>query len=304
MKTNIIILEDEQVQARSIAKSIQRQEPNFDVEYAWEDEDMHHKVENIYYHIAIVDMQMDKFKETDGPVLIRKILKVNPLAKIIIVSGYLGAYDKQTTEFLKTGRILAMLDKGMEDREYNAEILRIIKDEMTEQAQTSDFRINTLIATFYDAKNEPDNYQKGIKFENFVATLFGQIGFKNIQKRVIDKSQNEVDLIIRNEIEDLFFQKFKPYILVECKNEKEKVDKNAFIQFYTKLENTNSLSNLGFLLTSSAGMKETVYKEAMRTSKGASKVIFITQIEIMRLIQSTNMLATLKNIIDEQVKDN
>jgi hypothetical protein len=203
---------------------------------------------------------------------------------------------------LKTGRILAMLDKGMEDRDYNQAIVKIVKDEMDNQS--IDFRIKTLIETFYDAKNELDTHQKGVKFENFVATLFGQIGFKNIQKRFIDKSSNEIDLIIRNEIDDLFFQKFKPYILVECKNEKEKVDKNAFIQFYTKLENTNSLSNLGFMVTTAADMKDTVYKEAMRTSKSASKIIFIRQIEIMRLIQAVNMLDTLKNIIDEQVKDN
>lgn len=51
-------------------------------------------------------------------------------------------------------------------------------------------------------------------------------------------------------------------------------------------------------------MKSTTYGEAMRTSKGHSKVIFITQIEIIQLIQADNMLDMLKKIIDEQVKDN
>ena len=125
-----------------------------------------------------------------------------------------------------------------------------------------------------------------------------------MQRNVIDKSRNEIDIIIRNEIDDLFFQKFKPYILIECKNEQEKPDKNTFIQFYTKLENTASMSNLGFLITSAAGMKDTAYKEAMRSSKQQCKVIFITQIEIMRLLQAQNMLDMLKTIIDEQVKDN
>ncbi|MBI3233550.1 MAG: restriction endonuclease [Bacteroidetes bacterium] len=74
------------------------------------------------------------------------------------------------------------------------------------------------------------------QFEHFVSLVFQSIGFNNVNKRVIDKSLNEVDLIIRNDIEDSFLSKFGKYILVECKNKpKEKVDKNTFIVFNSKL---------------------------------------------------------------------
>ena len=46
---------------------------------------------------------------------------------------------------------------------------------------------------YSDLKNEEDNFQKGQKFERFVGMLWSRIGFKEINYRKIDKSQNEID---------------------------------------------------------------------------------------------------------------
>ncbi|MCU0392318.1 MAG: restriction endonuclease [Thermoflexibacter sp.] len=91
--------------------------------------------------------------------------------------------------------------------------------------------------------------------------------------------------------------------MVECKNEQEKVDKNQFIQFFEKLKNTGGMSNLGILITSQS-MKDTAYKEAIRKSSEEKKVVFISNVEIGRLIKARNILEEFKVIIDEQVKDN
>ena len=121
--------------------------------------------------------------------------------------------------------------------------------------------------------------------------------------RTKDKSYNEVDLIIRNDINDLFFGKFKPYFLVECKNEIQNVDKNQFITFKSKLDNTNDLCNMGFIVTSK-GFKRSSYLEAIRSSNTDSKIIFISNYEIEELIHADSALNALKKIIDLQVKDN
>ena len=97
-----------------------------------------------------------------------------------------------------------------------------------------------------------------------------RIGFKEINYRKIDKSQNEIDLIVRNDIEDKFFEKFSPYFFVECKNIIENVDKNMFVLFLTKLQGSNELARLGFIITTS-GFKRTTYLEALRTSNASSK---------------------------------
>lgn len=246
MKPSILVLDDQKVQATALHKAIERAHPEYHVASAYEAEDMLAKIETIYYHIAIVDLQMEsettkEFDEIDGIFLIHKILKINPLVKIIILSGHFETYSSQIKEIFQTGRVIEMVDKQIVGNDYNKRIIDAIDIEIDKQKNDSDIIKQILTNSYADAKNEASNYEKGLKFENFVATLFGHIGFKNMKRRVIDKSRNEVDIIIRNEIDDLFFQKFKPYILIECKNEQEKADKNTFIQFYSKLENTSSL---------------------------------------------------------------
>lgn len=300
MNHSILVIDDEQQQAEGMKKFLKKERSNFFVESAFKEKDILEKIENLYFDIAIVDLQMNDF-EIDGIIIIRKILAVNPFARIIIVSGYLPSYDAQIAEISKSGKIETVIEKTSIDI-FTQKILAAI-DSIVESTENSSLHQKTLSSLYAEAKNESDTYLKGTKFERFVSLLFSQLGFNHISKRVKDQSLSEVDLIVRNELNDLFFQKFKPYILIECKNTSEKVDKNDFIQSYSKLEHTNGMANLGFLITSNA-IKGTAYKEAMRTSGKGNKVIFITNLEIARLIQSLNILDTMKSIIDEQVKDN
>jgi hypothetical protein len=134
--------------------------------------------------------------------------------------------------------------------------------------------------------------------------MFQSIGFNQVLKRVKDQSLNEVDLIIRNDIEDNFIGKFGKYILVECKNKPEdKVNKNDFIVFQNKLKNTNGLSELGILATTGHITKNT-YVEAVRESSESRKILFLSNPEIEKLIKAENKLSAFKSLIDDQVKDN
>jgi hypothetical protein len=222
----------------------------------------------------------------------------NPLAKIIVVSAFLTEFSADLNLILKTGRIAGIIDKSKFDVFSGLllfEIDKIIEDHEKDSTLTQ----RTLEAIYSEAKNETDINLKGRRFENFVAVLFSQMGFNHINNRIRDKSSNEVDLVVRNDIRDTFFQKFKPYFLIECKNTIDSVDKNTFITFISKLQNTNGLSNLGFKITTS-GFKRTAYLEAMRSSKDELKVVFLSNSEISELIQSSELLDTLKKIIDSQ----
>ena len=114
---------------------------------------------------------------------------------------------------------------------------------------------------------------------------------------------NEVDLIVRNEIDDPFLTKFGKYILIECKNHLDTIDKNDFILFKSKLTATNGLAELGFFITTSS-FKRTAYLEALRSSEGHHKIVFIDNSLLMRLMKSEDPREELKRIIDYQVKDN
>ena len=299
---HVLVIDDEQIAANGLAKEIQKS-LNITTDWASAEADIQYKISHLYYNIAIVDLQMDGYS-FDGIDVIEKILDENPFSKIIIITGYLKNYFEavNTIKSVHKNRIRGVVEKTADVEFLNA--INTIINSIVEEYNINPNSQQLANQGYYaDAKNETDSYKKGIKFEYFTSILFGQMGFKHIHKRTTDQSQNEVDLVIRNDIEDSFFEKFKPYIFIECKNHVDNIGKNDFIQFYSKLKNSNGLANIGFIVTSS-NMAKTAYIEAARTSNQSEKVFFITHREIAQLIQSANMLDTLKSIIDGQVKDN
>lgn len=301
MKHRLLIIDDEPMQVGNFKRFIQPIRPDLSVDSASTKDEILLKISSTYFDVAIVDLRMTSI-DLSGFDVIRDIIDINPLAKVIVVSAFLAEFTSEINSIIKTGRIAAFIDKTKFDTFSKLllhEVDKIIEDHEKDQSLIQ----RTLESIYSEAKNEVDPILKGKRFENFTAVLFSQMGFNHILNRVRDKSMNEVDLVVRNDINDTFFQKFKPYFLVECKNTMNDVDKNTFITFLSKLENTNGLSNLGFIITSS-GFKKTAYAEAMRSSKGGSKIVFLSNIEISELIKSNDLLDTIKKIIDDQVKDN
>lgn len=302
MKRSVLIIDDEKDQAEALNKTLSKIVPNTSFDYASEEIEILNSIENKYFSLAIVDLRMDKYA-FDGITIIKKIFEINPFAKIIVVSAFTGEYLTQIKDLFVTGKIVDVVEK-IEFTVFVDKLKDLIND-YHEKLFDNPSEINAGLLEFYSqAKNETDTFKKGEKFEHFVGLLFQSIGFKNVNKRVIDKSLNEVDLIVRNEIDDRFLSKFGKYILIECKNKpKEKVDKNTFIVFDAKLRNTNGLSELGILATTGYITRNT-YLEAIRESGSDRKIIFLSNPEFERLILSKNKLEEFKYIIDCQVKDN
>ncbi|WP_445750053.1 response regulator [Polaribacter sp.] len=303
MKRSVLIIDDVKVQAQGLEKGLRKNlSSEYDLKSVFEEEEIIESIENRYFSLAIVDLRMDGFA-FNGIELINKIIETNPFAKIIIVSAFKGEYLIQLKDLFLTGKIIDVLDKEDYDI-WIPKLSGIIEKYHKESFKSPDEINNALLEYYSNAKNETEIYSKGEKFEHFVSLLFQSIGYNSINKRVIDKSLNEVDLIVRNEIKDPFLNKFGKYILIECKNKpKEKVDKNTFIVFSNKLKHTNGLAELGIIATTGYLTRNT-YLEAMRDSNDVRKIIFISNKEFQRLIMSINKLETFKEIIDEQVKDN
>lgn len=302
MKRSVLIIDDEKAQAEGLYKALSSLLSNTSFEYSYEEDSILSSIENSYFSIAIVDLRMDKFS-FDGIELINKIFEINPFAKVIIVSAFTGEYFKQIKDLLITGKVIDVIDKT----EFG-KFVSLLENSISKYHESlfeDPSEINNALLEFYSqAKNEKDAFKKGEKFEHFVSLLFQSIGFNNVNKRVIDKSLNEVDLIIRNEIDDNFISKFGKYILIECKNKPEdKVDKNTFIVFSSKLKHTNGLAELGIIATTGFITRNT-YLEAIRDSSEVRKIIFLSNPEFEKLILSKNKLDEFKLIIDNQVKDN
>ncbi|HQD45822.1 MAG TPA: response regulator [Kaistella sp.] len=302
MKRSVLIIDDEKIQAEGLTKGLSKNVSNTSFYYASEEEKIIDAIENLYFSIAIVDLRMDKFS-FDGIDLIKKIFEINPFAKVIIISAFTGEYFSPIKDLFLTGKVIDVFEK-IEVSKFLPLLEQSINNYHNVLFDDPSEINNALLEFYSQAKNETDNYKKGEKFEHFVSLLFQSIGFNSVNKRVIDKSLNEVDLIIRNEIDDSFLNKFGKYILVECKNKPEdKVDKNTFIVFSSKLKHTNGLAELGIIATTGFITRNT-YLEAIRDSGEVKKIIFLSNPEFERLIMSHNKLEMFKIIIDEQVKDN
>ncbi|MEA3444896.1 MAG: response regulator [Bacteroidota bacterium] len=302
MEKNILIIDDDKAQASGLAKMLSRELPDYSFESYYTEEDIIHAVEERFYTLAIVDIRMDKYN-INGIDVVNNIFKVNPFAKVLIISAFKDEYFAKLKQVLLSGKVIDVLDKNPLS-EWIPEISEVIKSYYTKVDKDPSEINNALLQYYAEAKNEKDTYKKGERFEHFVSLIFQSFGYNDINKRVKDKSLNEVDLIIRNEINDSFLNKFGKYILIECKNKpKTKVSKNDFIVFSNKLKNTNGLAELGIIATSGY-LAWTTYIEAVRESSDARKIIFLSNSEFERLIKSNDKKEEFKRIIDEQVKDN
>jgi CheY-like chemotaxis protein len=302
MRRNVIIIDDVKEQAEGLAKGLSRLLPDYSFENYHTEPEILDAIENRFYSLAIIDIRMDDFS-IDGIGLAEKIFEVNPFANVIIVSAFKDEYFLRLKDLLLTGKIVDIQDK--EDFTIWLPKLKETIETYYKKIDKDPSEINNALLQYYsEAKNETNTYSKGEKFEHFMSLMFQSIGFNQVLKRVKDQSLNEVDLIIRNDIEDNFINKFGKYILVECKNKPvEKINKNDFIVFQSKLKNTNGLAELGILATTGYITKNT-YVEAVRESGEARKILFLSNPEIEKLIKADNKLSTFKNLIDQQVKDN
>lgn len=303
MNLSILLIDDEKAQVENLRRAIQKKYPNgTSVFGVSEEKEILSMVENCYYDLAIVDLRMSNYS-INGFIVIEKIKQVNPYAKVIVVSAYAAEYQDELNRALALGNILGFVDKA-DFGKFIQNVYTLIDRQINNMLLIEDTSIRALKDYYSQLKNSTDSYKKGLKFEYFISMLFGQMGFTKVLNRIKDVSSNEVDLAIRNEINDPFFSKFKHYILIECKNwPTDAVDRNTFTAFREKVKNTNGLSSLGILITTGY-IAKTVYIEALRTSSEPIKIVFLSNPEIEQLIFSPNKLETLKLIIDEQIKDN
>jgi len=298
MNKNTLIIDDDQTQALQLADALKREMPEASFDCAFTENDIEEKVVGTYYSIAIVDLRMDKFK-FDGFDIIEQIAVVNPYAKVIVVSAYTNEYMERLNEYISTGKVAAIAEK----EDFRTWIPKLKNTLFKHFSSSPNPRAVEILEGLYaDAKNEKDKYKKGKKFEDFVVVLFRQMGFKYIETRLRDKASNEMDLIVRNDIDDSFFSKFKRYIFAECKNKPDVgFTKNDFIIFNNKVASSAGDSDLGVVFTTGT-ITKTVYLEALKESKGGVKIVYLASSEILTLIHSQDMLEEFKIIIDKQVQ--
>lgn len=297
MNKTVLIVDDDKIQAENLLTALKERLPQFEFIASFEERDIMSKALGLFVSLAVVDLRMDGFS-IDGFQVMDQILEVNPFAKFIVVSAYLDEYKTKLSDYMQKGAILALSEKK-EFIHWIPELAELIDSFFNKKGNP--IAIQFLEDMYAEVKNDTDTYQKGLRFEEFVVMLFRQMGFMHIEKRVKDEAENEVDLIVRNDIDDTFFCKYGRYIFVECKNKPDEgFSKNDFIVFNNKVQSSHGDCNLGMVFTT-GHVKRTVYREYLKDAKEASRVIFLDSALILQLIHTPNMIEEMKEIADKQV---
>lgn len=295
----ILVIDDEKLQAQALASGIQKSVQNSEVMYAYDETDIRNKVCNAFYNLLILDIRMDNYG-FNGIDLAKMAQENNPFAKIIFVSRFLSEYFEDINKFMVDGALLGFSAK--EDYEKWIPQLSGMINDYYDQLSSGITQVSDALISYYsEAKNELDTYKKGERFEHFITLLFSNIGYKEIQSRVKDAALNEVDLIIRNDIDDAFLTKLGNYFFIECKNKpEENTNKNDIILFGDKLSRSKGMAKLGFLFTTSTITKNSIVQLA-KMDKDDVKIVIVDNVEIVRLITAQDMREQMKKVIDSQV---
>ncbi|WP_373742043.1 response regulator [Neisseria sp.] len=302
MNKHILVIDDEKLQAEALARQLNDRMYNsgYKFEPLHSESEINNAINDRFCSLAIIDLRMDDY-EFNGIDLYHRIIKNNPLAKVILVSAWLPEFTNSLKDIFLSGNVLQVMEKESMEI-WVPKIQGIIENFFNRQEEGLSENSRMLMNAYIRAKNEENSQKKGMLFEEFLTNLFGQIGFHFIQKRVTD-STSEVDLILRNDINDKFLEKFGKYILVEAKNRPSSpVNKSDFVSFKAKLDSTNQLAELG-IIASSYSIAGTVRLEALRTSREAGKILLFANNELINLITADDKQYAFKKLIDEQIKD-
>src|SRR5262249_6388163 len=129
-----------------------------------------------------------------------------------------------------------------------------------------------------------DSAKKGRALEELLALIIGSISGLVEFKRNATTETEEIDIVFRNNSPDLFWQRRGDLILVECKNwNSQRVGKNEFVLFHSKIKNRGNLCSLGFLVCTE-DFAETVTKEMLRDGQSGLLVVPINGARLRDLV--------------------
>jgi ActR/RegA family two-component response regulator/Holliday junction resolvase-like predicted endonuclease len=228
------------------------------------------------FDLALLDLRLQF--GTEGLDLLAEIKISSPGTEVMMLSAY-GTIPV-AVEAMKRGAI----DFITKDRDFEDVVVMKLDNFIRDAALLSDRERS--IDGLYEAVFTEDEKRKGKALETFIAALFSAVEGFQFHEKNLNTETEEIDIVFRNEGQDPFWQKESSLILVECKNwTKNRVGKNEFVLFQTKMENRAGRCKLGFLICVEE-FAETVTKEMLRSSKSDLLVVPINGERLRELKES------------------
>ena len=200
------------------------------------------------WSVVLIDQRLHGPDESDeGLTLVAEVERRSPGAKAIIVTGY--ASPKAIEQAFELG-----VYDYVEKTQSFATLLRAKVRNATELAREqwlssleSVQLTSHLTGLWGRAQAEASSARKGRLLEDLLELLLKQVpGFVVATRR--RSTDEEFDLVVRNESTDPLWSKDSQYFLVECKHWTSKVGPAELDRFIAKLERRHGRAKLGFFV--------------------------------------------------------
>ena len=247
------------------------------------------KVRDEDYDLVLLDLKMPS--GTEGLDVLSEIKRLKPGVQVIMMSAY-GDIPK-AVDAMRRGAI----DFVTKDKDFY-DVIKFKADLFMRTAHLVADRELLIRLKFKEALESQDSQQKGKALEDLLASLLASIdGFIEVGRNVTTATE-EIDLVFRNGSQDREWHKESEIIVVECTNWKsQRVGKNEFVLFASKLQNRFGRCKLGFLVCTET-FAETIDAETLRYSKTGPLIVPVDGEQLRQLVESRNRSHLLRTLVD------
>lgn len=245
------------------------------------------------WSVVLLDQNLRGAQATgSGLELIAEVRRAHPEARTIVITAYASpdtverAYQEGAYDFVEKTESFTTL---LRIKVRNA--MEVIRSQWLEVARSGDTSA-TLTSLLAEARSEPDAARKGRLLEDLLELMLTRVrGFAVAMRQ--RGSDEEFDLLVRNESPDGFWSKESPYILVECKNWSAKVGPDELDRFTNKLLRRYGRTRLG-LFVAANGFTQGFEATRQADRKDGALVVPITGEDLDALVHAPDTGEALK----------
>jgi len=291
----ILIVDDQESFRDTYVEILSRE--GYDAIAVAHEEEAEDRLRNGEWDVVLVDQKLlGAGGPNDGLDLLARAADLAPGVKAIMVTAY--ASDEAVTAAFERGAY-DYLEKGAR---FKALLLAKVRNAVEATSRLRLARAGEQeIGRLWDAvRNEADPHRKGALLEALTVLLFRSIpGFEHISLRRRNDIE-EIDVWIRNQSGDPFWQKESAYLLVECKHWTRPVDREVADVLRGKMRRKFGRCRLGVLMAP-GGVTEPL-REALHHAGDSDDVVLLLEGEALdRFVRTADRELLLKDAHERAV---
>ena len=299
LKGNVLIVDDDAANRESIESLLNEEFPEVRLLTSESINSAKKNLATTFINVVITDMFMEL--EEDGYELLKFIKNKKPLTQVIVLTWY-PAIDN----VVKCMRVGCFGYISKKDENALDNLLETTKEalELSNYPVERESLIERLILCHWNEMQKAKKADKrGIALESLCSLIFRTIpGWQQTETR-LKSDIEEIDIVILNESNEVFWKRFGTLIIVECKNwsKTKKPSKVEFDAFYAKITRRGKENcQLGFFVSINGVAKP--FREALKgIVRDRIKIVILDKDDLWQLVCSDNRSQFLKELFLKQI---